>query len=115
ATPNIDNMGTNSQIMAVYDFGLGYVNLYDIRIGDVPIYNYSPQLYLHQNSLCQNLQFNFNQIGYDQYTLKLNQGQWITVQTKPETIYADLDLNFPRGIFQASANYGNLPMTVDLY
>lgn len=114
ANPNIDNMGTNSQIMAVYDFGLGYVNLYDIRIGDVPAYNYSPQLFLHQNSYCQNLQYNFNQIGYDQYSILLNQNQWETLRTKPETIYADMDLNFPRGIYQAT-QYGAIPMTIELY
>lgn len=114
ANPNIDNMGTNSQIMAVYDFGLGYVNLYDIRIGETPAYNYAPQFFLHQNSYCQNLQYNFNQIGYDQYSILLNQNQWETLQTKPETIYADLDMNLPRGIYQAT-QYGAIPMTIELY
>lgn len=114
ANPNIDNMGTNSQIMAVYDFGLGYVNLYDIKIGDTPAYSFSPQFFLHQDSYCDNLQYNFNQIGYDQYSILLNQGQWETLQTKPETTYADLDLNFPRGIYQATQN-GALPMTIELF
>lgn len=115
ATPNIDNIGTHSQIMAIYDFGLGYVNLYDIKIGDVPVYNFSPKLYVHYNSLCRDLQYNFNQIGYDQYSIQMNQYQKITVVTKPETIYADLDINFPRGIYQASSTQGAIPFTIQLY
>lgn len=113
ANPDIDNFAQHSTLTALYDFGLGYVNVYDLRIGDVDIGQYAPQLVLHQDSLCRNLQLNFNRIGYDQYALVMQQNVPITVRTKLDTYAANLDIQFPKGIFQQAPKFGQLPFWAD--
>jgi hypothetical protein len=111
--PNVDNFANQSQISALYDFGLGYVNLYDIRIGDVPVWEYSPQLVWHTNDYADDLQLVPTRIGYDQYAFSMQRYVPVTVRTKPLTYSASLDIQFPKGIFQASSLWGNLPWSAD--
>jgi hypothetical protein len=113
ANPNVDNFANNSQISALYDFGLGYVNVYDLRIGDVPAWEYSPQIAMHINDYADNLQLVPTRIGYDQYAFDMQRNVPVTVRTKPLAAYAALDIQFPKGIFQASSLWGNLPWNAD--
>lgn len=69
--PDVDNWGSTSTISALYDFGLGYVDFTDLRIGDVAIEQYTPQLVGHWNSYCDDLRLTPTAIGYDQYALNL--------------------------------------------
>ena len=40
STPHIQNIGSMSTIQTLYDFGLGNVELSDMRIGDTPVSSY---------------------------------------------------------------------------
>ncbi len=111
--PDVDNWGSSSTLSALYDFGLGYVNLYDIRIGDVPWDQYTPQSVYHQNSYCDDLRLNQNRIGYDQYALNLQRYVPVTVRTKIDTICANMDFQFPKGIFQAAPAFGQIAFWAD--
>lgn len=113
ANPNIDNFGSASTLSALYDFGLGYVTLEDIRIGDVAIEQYTPNLFLHQNSDCRDLRLLTARVGYDQYALNLARNAPVTIRTKMDTYCADLDLQFPKGIFQAAPAFGQIPFWAD--
>jgi len=113
SNPNVDSFMQSSQISALYDFGLGYVNVYDLRIGDVPVGEYSPALVWHPNSYCDDLQLNPTRIGYDQYVFEMQRNSPVIVRTKPLATSAALDIQFPRGIFQASQLWGNLPWGAD--
>jgi hypothetical protein len=113
ANPNVDNFATSSRISALYDFGLGYVNVYDLRIGDVSMWDYNPQTVLHTNDYATDLQLLPNRVGYDQYAFVMKRYQPVTVRTKANTVGMALDIEFPRGIFQASSLWGNLPWSAD--
>jgi len=113
SNPDVDNYAMGSVLTALYDFGLGYLNLYDIRVGDVDVWQYSPHIVVHTDSLCRNLQLNFNRIGYDQYALAMQQNDPITIRTKTDTYCANLDIQFPRGIFQQAPKIGQLPFWAD--
>jgi predicted secreted protein len=111
--PDVDNWGSSSTLSALYDFGLGYVNLYDIRIGDVPWDQYTPQSVFHQYSYCNDLRLNASRIGYDQYALNLQSMVPVTVRTKLDTICANMDFQFPKGIFQAAPAFGQIAFWAD--
>jgi hypothetical protein len=104
ATPDVDNWGNGTTISAIYDFGLGYVDVEDVRIGDVQVDQYQPQLVLHQNSLCRDLQLYSNRIGYDQFQVVQKQGDPFVMTTKPDSFAANLDIQFPGGIYQQGQN-----------
>jgi len=114
ANPNVDNLGTVSQFSALYDFGLGNVLVEELKIGDVSIEQFTPQLVLHQDSLCRDLQLNSDRIGYDQYTYQLQQNEPLVLRTKPDTVRANLDIQFPRGLYQVGKD-GAVPYTALLY
>lgn len=115
ANPNVDNLGERSVLTSLYDFGLGWVELEDLRIGDVTIDQYDPTLVLHQDSTCRPLQLNGDQIGYDQYTYELQQNDALVLRTKPETSVAYLDMQMARGCYQQPADGGRpFRNTVDL-
>lgn len=110
---NVDNFANQSQISALYDFGLGYRNFYELKIGDVDIAQYSPSLVSHWNSYCDDLRLNPAKIGYDQYAFNLARYDPVTVRTKPNAYCANLDIQFPKGIFQAAPAYGQIPWWAD--
>jgi hypothetical protein len=113
ANPNIDNWGNSSQMSMLYDFGLGWVDIDDLRIGDVSAWQYQPSVVWHQNSFCQDLRLLTARIGYDQYAINLAQNEPEIVRTKINTIAADLDIQFQRGIFQAAPKFGAIPFWAD--
>jgi hypothetical protein len=113
ANPNIDNWGNSSQMTMLYDFGLGWVDIDDLRIGDVSAWQYQPATVWHQNSFCQDLRLLTVRIGYDQYAINLAQNEPEIVRTKINTISADLDIQFQRGIFQAAPKFGAIPFWAD--
>jgi len=114
ANPNVDNLGNVSQFSALYDFGLGNVLVEDLKVGDVGIEQFAPSLVLHQDSLCRDLQLNFDRVGYDQYTYELQQDAPLVLRTKPDTRNANLDIQFPRGMYRLGQD-GPVPYRVLLY
>lgn len=114
SNPDVDNWGQNTTLTALYDFGLGWVQLEDFRIGDVDMWQYNPEVVLHTNELCRNLAWMTSRIGYDQYAITLQQNDPVVVTTKPDTAHANMDIQFPKGIFQTNAQGGILPFKVDL-
>jgi hypothetical protein len=106
---DVDNIGTSSIMSGLYDFGLGWVDLADIRIGDVPIDQYNPELRLHQNSYCDDLTIAGQNVGYDQYAIAMQQNVPVLVRTKYQTIWAMLYIQFPKGLFQAMSKTGQAP------
>lgn len=114
ANPDVDNWGQSSVLTALYDFGLGWVQLDDLRIGDVSAWEYAPEIVVHTNSLCRDLRMVTARIGYDQYAVTLKQNDPLVVRTKIDSFFANLDIQFPKGIFQTNAQGSILPMSVDL-
>jgi len=104
ANPDVDNWGNGTTITALYDFGLGYLQIEDLRIGDVAASEYSPQLVLHQFSLCRDLQLYTNRIGYDQYQVVQARNDPFVATTKAESYCANLDIQFPGGVYQQTQN-----------
>lgn len=103
ANPIIENYNTTSRISALYDFGLGDLDITDVRIGDSPATNFSPELVWHKDSLVKNCHFVTRRVGYDQFSYAATYNNTITLQTKPETVNFVVDLSFPRG----AGNYDN--------
>lgn len=108
---DVSNTGASSILSGVYDFGLGAVALRDIRIGDVPAENYAPELVVHTDSLCRDLQLAAQNIGYDQYALAMRQNDPVVVRTKIKSVWALLSILFPKGLFQALQKGGQAPHT----
>ena len=111
--PDLDNMGATSVLSALYDFGLGNLAVENICIGDVPIEQYAPEMYVYANSYCDNLRLIPERIGYDQYALVMVQGAPITLRTKTDSYAANLDITFARGIYQAEPKFGYTDFTAD--
>lgn len=107
ANPIIINMGTESRINAIYDFGLGDMEIEDLRIGDTPAIEFDPELHWHINSLVPHTVFVTRKVGYDQFQYKLSHNIPVNVYTKPKTLAFDVDISFSRGLYTMN-NDGNL-------
>jgi len=100
SSPIISNLGTESRISSLYDFGYGHVQLEDIKIGDNPAGEFNPELYLHTNSLVKNTYYVNRRVGYDQFQYKLTSSNPVQIRSKPKAIEFDIDLNFGRGLYR---------------
>lgn len=98
ANPLISNIGTDSRISALYDFGLGNIQIENLQIGDVDITTFSPEVAIYQNSLVTSTKYVSRRVGYDQFSYLLKANSPLTVDTKTETIGFDVDLSFARGL-----------------
>jgi predicted phage tail protein len=100
SSPIISNLGTESRISSIYDFGYGHVQLEDIKIGDTPAGEFEPELYLHTNSLVKNTFYVNRRVGYDQFQYKLTSSNPVQIRSKPKAIEFDVDINFGRGLYK---------------
>lgn len=102
ATPIINNVGTESYITALYDFGPGIVSLEDIQIGETDIYQYQVQTRYYPGQ--QNPSFTwFHDRSYYQtisHTLQPNEPKVIT--TTASAIGVDIDIVFNGGLARVS-------------
>ncbi len=106
ANPLITNLGETSQIAALYDFGLGDIQVEKLKIGDADATTFDPEFHWHRDSLVKDTKFLSRQVGYDQFTYLLKSGKDIIIKTKPNSVGFDVDLNFNRGLAHV-ANSGN--------
>jgi hypothetical protein len=98
SNPLVTNLGTQSSIASLYDFGLGNIQVEDLKIGDTLASTYSPELIWHQNSYVTNTTYLTNRVGYEQFQYTLKTGSELIVRTKQATTAFDVDLSFPRGL-----------------
>lgn len=106
SNPLIKNVGRTGTITALYDFGFGWVNYTDLQIGDTDADEFDPKLYVHKNSLGDNLVLNSRSVAYDQFAYVLSFNQPFSMTTKPDTIIADIDIAFQRGFFDVDVKTG---------
>lgn len=98
SNPLISNLGTESRISALYDFGLGNIKISDLKIGDSDASSLSPELHYHTNSLVTNTAYLSRRVGYDQFAYVPKKDVDIFLRTKPDTVSFTLDLSFQRGL-----------------
>ena len=107
SSPIISNLGSESRIASLYDFGYGDIHLEEFKIGDSPAEQFSPELYIHQNSLVKNTVYVTRRVGYDQFQYKLIQNSPVQIRSKPKAIQFDVDIAFSRGLYRFD-DKGNL-------
>jgi len=115
SSPIISNLGTESRISSIYDFGYGHVQLEDIKIGDNPAEQFDPEIYIHTNSLVKNTVYVNRKVGYDQLQYKLTTGNEVIIRTKAKCIQLDVDINFPRGLYRFDDKGNIQEHAVDIY
>jgi hypothetical protein len=96
--PFIDNAGTQATITSIYDFGLGNVQVEDMRIGASDVNIYQPTLEFHSDSLMKSTNLYSRRVAYDSLSYVLKQNDEVILSTKPNTISAAVDIYFPRGL-----------------
>jgi len=114
ANPLIRNMGLDSSIAAIYDFGLGDIDVVDLKIGDADFHSFSPEFVWHKNSLAPATNYVTRKIGYDQFSYVLKQGVPVVIKTKPNTVSFDVDLTFPKGLAFYQNNGDKTPWGIDV-
>ena len=100
ANPNFINIGKSSTFDCLYDFGIGEqsYDLDSVKFGDVLASEYSPTFYRHQNTKTPNLQLITNRLGYQDFSVLLNQNSPFTATTKDNTFNAEVNLTFNKGL-----------------
>jgi hypothetical protein len=115
STPLVTNLGTDSSLAALYDFGLGDIEVTDLKIGDTLASTYEPEMIWHKNSLVENTTYLTQRVGYDQYSYVLKSKEQLIVRTKQATTAFDVELTFPRGLgyFNDQGNVDSLSIYVN--
>ena len=90
----------------MYDFGLGEIQVENLKIGDADAKTFAPEFNWHRDSLVKDTKFLSRQVGYDQFSYLLKAGKDVLIKTKPDSIAFDIDLNFNRGLAHVD-NSGN--------
>lgn len=96
--PFIENAGTESKITTIYDFGLGELQLEELKIGDAPATSYNPTLEFQTGTLMTATKLYPKRVAYESLSYVTKMDQEIIMRTKPETQSAEVDLYFPRGL-----------------
>ena len=116
--PIIFNAGKMSEFTGLYDFGLGSVNVFDVKIGDTPIHALRGEHVKHEQE--PKLINNANPaLGYKPVPLKLmnlpsasapltvglnDKDQQGVATTRPDTQVARIELAFPAGLVRFKDN-----------
>ena len=98
ATPEVRNVGTESTIRALYDFGVGNYQIEELKIGETEYANFGAQLVLHHNTRTPALVFAGKTVHYDQFSFELKQSNPVTVKTRDQATEFIADISFPRGL-----------------
>ena len=104
ATPQIENLGKTSEISALYDFGLGNLEIEDIKMGDLSLDVVDPEYFIHKNSFVNNPRILGGSTSYDQLTLSLIKDDLATISTAPNSMRSILDISFPSGLVRLESN-----------
>ncbi len=96
--PYIDNAGTQATITTIYDFGMGNLQVEDLRIGASDINVYSPTLEFHSDSLMKSTKLYSRRVAYDSLSYVLKENDEVVLSAKPNSISAAVDIYFPRGL-----------------
>jgi hypothetical protein len=104
ATPRVDTVGTKSRLQVLYDFGIGNVDLSDIRIGDIPIESFDPIIRIHRDSLCDDLDIVSGLVAAESLSYVLEKDEAINLSSHENSNSATLEIYFPRGLVRFRAN-----------
>ena len=96
-TPRVKQVGKTSTISAAYDFGLGDVDLEDIRIGEQPPSSLGVNVRVMPNTNKPEFHYVSNLMAAEQFSFVLNANE-VTVRTKSGAISATAILSFTRGL-----------------
>jgi hypothetical protein len=114
ANPLVENVGAQAQITMIYDFGLGKVQIEDLRIGASDANIYSPTLEYQSGSLMTSTRLYSKRVSYDSMSFVLGQNQEVTVSAKPNSISGAIDILFPRGLVYLDDRGNRKPSKVQL-
>lgn len=108
ANPLVDNVGTVSEISAIYDFGYGNVEVdtNEVRIGESLASTFLPEYKLWQNTKDIVPILATSSVHYDQLSFVPQQNVAATFTTKAGSLQAVIDLGFTAGLFFIS-QYGS--------
>jgi hypothetical protein len=104
ATPQIINAGKTSRISILYDFGLGNVEISDMKSGALNINVLSPEIRIHRNTATPDLDFIARGVAYDTLDYELVQNAPVYLQTNNDAIGATVDITFPSGLVRFLRN-----------
>jgi predicted phage tail protein len=114
SNPIVDNVGKDSKFSQLFDWGFGdvLIDQSSLTIGDVPMSQYNPKFYIYRNQKNPALKLVTNRFGFDQFSVKLEQGSPFTIRTKPDTNYAEITLAFQTGLVRYKADGGTTTQSV---
>ena len=100
ANPNVINVGKTSTFDALYDFGIGEqsYDLTAVKFGDTLAAQYAPVYYQHKNTKTPSLKLITNRYGYQDYAVRLDKDVPFTARTKDDSINAEVNITFGRGL-----------------
>lgn len=104
STPLIENVGKTSRITALYDFGIGDINVYDIKIGNSDVELLDPNIVIHKNSFCDNLKLVQKSVSYQEFAYILDRNIPLQLQTENGANKATLEIYFPEGLVRISSD-----------
>ena len=106
--PNVYNVGEDSYMIGLYDFGYGGLILDDIRIGVTPITDYVADKVIHKNSLGDDFKLYTTTTNVVNVGLELLYQNPITRSSATNTDSTEVEINFPSGLakFDNSGNAG---------
>jgi predicted phage tail protein len=96
--PRIDSIGSRSTISALYDWGIGLVQINDLKIGETLINAYTNDVVHHLNTRDFDLKFTGFKSHQDRLALETKKDVAHTVRTIPNTYAADIEITFPFGM-----------------
>lgn len=97
AQAKVMQLGKRAIINALFDFGLGHLDLSDIRIGAQPAENLGAQFITHTNTRSPDLKYVTSTSGYDQLGFNLSANS-VTLETKPNADAVAVTMVFTRGL-----------------
>lgn len=108
ASPLIDNVGTTSEIAAIYDFGYGNVqlDLDEVRIGESLASTFVPEFKVWQNTTDIVPILATSSVHYDQLSFSPQPNVPAIFSTKEGSLAAVMDLGFNAGLFYVN-QYGD--------
>jgi Putative phage tail protein len=109
AAPYTTQVGADTYLIALYNFGYSPLWLSDFRIGDNSVSNFAtpPEIYVHDNFVAgQPLNVYTTDAWQDSLSQKIIAGQEVRVTTQERTDWATIDIAWTKGLGYLNNNGG---------
>lgn len=102
--PLVWNISDKSYMKAIYDFGYGELELYDVRLGNTSIDNYTTHTNFLPYTKGGGLRYYTKKSTTENIGLELKAGNTIVRETALDTNYAELEISLPSGLVKIKDN-----------